>query len=52
MLPWLIMFSYFRLQYFARGVQIYIKQLRQDLQGKTGDALKTDEVCFKTFYWL
>ena len=34
-----------RLQYFARGVQIYIKQLRQDLQGKSGDALKTDEVC-------
>lgn len=32
-----------RLQYFARGVQIYIKQLRQALQGKTGDALKTDE---------
>ncbi|WAR01951.1 API5B-like protein [Mya arenaria] len=32
-----------RLQYFARGVQIYIKQLRQDLQGKTGDALKTEE---------
>lgn len=36
-----------RLQYFARGVQIYIKQLRQDLQGKTGDALKTDENKFK-----
>ncbi|KAH3883153.1 hypothetical protein DPMN_007103 [Dreissena polymorpha] len=32
-----------RLQYFARGVQIYIKQLRQDLQGKTGDILKTEE---------
>ncbi|KAL3842408.1 hypothetical protein ACJMK2_020427 [Sinanodonta woodiana] len=32
-----------RLQYFARGVQIYIKQLRQDLQGKTGDALKLEE---------
>lgn len=32
-----------RLQYFARGVQIYIKQLRQALEGKTGDALKTDE---------
>ena len=34
----------FRLQYFARGVQVYIKQLRLALQGKTGDALKTDEV--------
>ncbi len=34
-----------RLQYFARGVQVYIKQLRAALQGKTGDALKTDEVC-------
>ncbi|XP_063417176.1 apoptosis inhibitor 5-like [Mytilus trossulus] len=32
-----------RLQYFARGVQIYIKQLRQALQGKAGEALKTDE---------
>lgn len=32
-----------RLQYFARGVQIYIKQLRQDLQGKSGDSLKTEE---------
>ncbi|KAL4225441.1 Apoptosis inhibitor 5 [Mactra antiquata] len=32
-----------RLQYFARGVQIYIKQLRLDLQGRTGDALKSDE---------
>lgn len=32
-----------RLQYFARGVQVYIKQLRQALQGKTGDVLKTDE---------
>ena len=33
-----------RLQYFARGVQVYIKQLRADLQGKSGDALRTDEV--------
>jgi len=33
-----------RLQYFARGVQAYIKQLRLALQGKTGDALKTEEV--------
>ncbi|XP_014784073.1 apoptosis inhibitor 5 [Octopus bimaculoides] len=32
-----------RLQYFARGVQVYIKQLRTALHGKTGDALKTDE---------
>ena len=34
-----------RLQYFARGVQVYIKQLRAALQGKSGDALRTDEVC-------
>lgn len=33
-----------RLQYFARGVQSYIKQLRAALQGKRGEALKTDEV--------
>jgi len=32
-----------RLQYFARGLQIYIKQLRAALQGKTGDALKEDD---------
>ncbi|CAE1231331.1 Apoptosis inhibitor 5,Apoptosis inhibitor 5 homolog,Apoptosis inhibitor 5-B,Apoptosis inhibitor 5-A [Acanthosepion pharaonis] len=32
-----------RLQYFARGVQVYIKQLRTALQGKTGETLKTDE---------
>lgn len=32
-----------RLQYFAQGVQGYIKKLRDALQGKTGDALKTDE---------
>ncbi|KAK7098622.1 apoptosis inhibitor 5-like [Littorina saxatilis] len=32
-----------RLQYFARGVQVYIKQLRAALQGKSGDALRTDE---------
>lgn len=32
-----------RLQYFARGVQVYIKQLRSALQGKTGESLKTDE---------
>ena len=40
------MYSFYRLQYFAREVQIYIKQLRQTLQGKTGEALKTDEVHF------
>lgn len=33
-----------RLQYFARGLQVYIRQLRVALQGKTGDALKTEEV--------
>ncbi|MGH0133128.1 UNVERIFIED_CONTAM: hypothetical protein FKN15_021932 [Acipenser sinensis] len=32
-----------RLQYFARGLQVYIRQLRAALQGKTGVALKTDE---------
>ncbi|TNN41796.1 Apoptosis inhibitor 5 [Liparis tanakae] len=32
-----------RLQYFARGLQVYIRQLRVALQGKSGDALKTDE---------
>lgn len=32
-----------RLQYFARGIQGYIKKLREALQGKTGDELKTDE---------
>uniref|UniRef100_A0A3B5KZA5 Apoptosis inhibitor 5 n=1 Tax=Xiphophorus couchianus TaxID=32473 RepID=A0A3B5KZA5_9TELE len=32
-----------RLQYFARGLQVYIRQLRMALQGKTGDALKTEE---------
>ena len=39
-----------RLQYLARGVQIYIKQLRMALQGKTGDALKTDEVGVIQFF--
>lgn len=34
----------FRLQYFARGLQVYIRQLRLALQGKTGEALKTEEV--------
>lgn len=32
-----------RLQYLARGVQLYIKQLRMALQGKTGEALKSEE---------
>ncbi|PVD34057.1 hypothetical protein C0Q70_05319 [Pomacea canaliculata] len=32
-----------RLQYFARGVQVYIKQLRAALQGKAGDELRTNE---------
>lgn len=32
-----------RLQYFARGLQVYIRQLRLALQGKTGEALKTEE---------
>jgi hypothetical protein len=32
-----------RLQYFARGVQAYIKQLRLALQGATPDSLKTEE---------
>merc|ERR1719354_672105 len=32
-----------RLQYFARGLQVYIRQLRVALQGKTGEALKTEE---------
>jgi len=31
------------LQYFARGIQGYIKKLREALQGKTADELKTDE---------
>ncbi|KDR14692.1 Apoptosis inhibitor 5, partial [Zootermopsis nevadensis] len=33
----------FRLQYFARGIQGYIKKLREALQGKTADELKTEE---------
>ncbi|KAK2120071.1 Apoptosis inhibitor 5 [Saguinus oedipus] len=32
-----------RLQYFAWGLQVYIRQLRLALQGKTGEALKTEE---------
>jgi len=40
----LLLFTCYRLQYFARGVQAYIKQLSLALQGKTGDALKTEDV--------
>ncbi|XP_064634427.1 apoptosis inhibitor 5-like [Lineus longissimus] len=32
-----------RLQYFARGSTAYCKQLKTALEGKTGEALKTDE---------
>ncbi|CAG5121929.1 unnamed protein product [Candidula unifasciata] len=32
-----------RLQYIARGSQICIKRLKEALQGKTGDALRTEE---------
>ncbi|KAJ7390953.1 Apoptosis inhibitor 5 [Desmophyllum pertusum] len=32
-----------RLQYFAQGCQVYIKQLRLSLQGKTGPALQEEE---------
>ncbi|XP_067000689.1 apoptosis inhibitor 5 isoform X2 [Anabrus simplex] len=32
-----------RLQYFARGIQGYIKKLREALQGKTQEELKTEE---------
>lgn len=32
-----------RLQYFARGIQGYIKKLREALQGKSGDELKSEE---------
>ena len=39
-----LFFNFFRLQYFARGLQVYIRQLRLALQGKTGEALKTEEV--------
>uniref|UniRef100_A0A8C7XLP7 Apoptosis inhibitor 5 n=1 Tax=Oryzias sinensis TaxID=183150 RepID=A0A8C7XLP7_9TELE len=39
-----------RLQYFARGLQVYIRQLRVALQGKTGDALKTEENL--NYWWL
>lgn len=33
----------FRLQYFARGIQGYIKKLREALQGKSPEELKTEE---------
>ena len=32
-----------RLQYFARGSQSYQKVLRDSIQGKKGDELKTEE---------
>nr|CAD7396725.1 unnamed protein product [Timema cristinae] len=32
-----------RLQYFARGIQGYIKKLREALHGKTAEELKTEE---------
>ncbi|EHB15644.1 Apoptosis inhibitor 5 [Heterocephalus glaber] len=32
-----------RLQYFARGLQVYIRKLCLALQGKTGEALKTEK---------
>lgn len=41
-----------RLQYFARGVASYIKQLKTDLQGKKPDAVKSDEVCHKPWWIL
>lgn len=44
MVPARFLFCLNRLQYFARGLQVYIRQLRVALQGKTGDALKTEEV--------
>ena len=34
---------YHRLQYFAQGCQVYIKQLRLSLQGKAGPALQEEE---------
>ena len=34
---------YDRLQYFARGVQGYMKKLRESLQGKSTDQLKDEE---------
>ena len=37
-------YLYYRLQYFARGVASYIKQLKTELQGKKPDAVKSDEV--------
>lgn len=32
-----------RLQYFARGIQGYIKKLREALTGKTAEELKSDD---------
>ncbi len=36
-------FFFNRLQYFARGVQGYMKKLRESLQGKSADQLKDEE---------
>ena len=36
-------FVFVRLQYFARGVQGYMKKLRESLQGKTGQLLKDED---------
>ena len=36
-------FVFYRLQYFAQGCQVYIKQLRLSLQGKIGPALQEEE---------
>lgn len=33
----------FRLQFFARGVQGYMKKLRESLQGKNAEELKSEE---------
>ncbi len=33
----------FRLQFFARGVQGYIKKIRESLQEVSGDQMKDDE---------
>jgi len=35
--------SFFRLQYFARGLQVYIKQLKASLDGKTATQLTTEK---------
>ncbi|KAM9663659.1 LOW QUALITY PROTEIN: apoptosis inhibitor 5-like [Trichechus inunguis] len=40
-----------RLQYFARGLQVYIRQLHSALQGKTEEALKTEENKITVVAW-